>query len=187
MKRVGKFSRKHQRGMTLIISLIFLVLLTILGLSVTNTNSVQTRMAANTRQRDLAFQAAEHAMKAVETGFDDPLNAANLYIQNVILLDPAAATVAKPSYVLLNGETHANDAYYWKETFDWTTTQSTPVTGISSDLAVSQPRYTIEQMPKSTCPEDATKTCFYYRVTARGVGSNAAATSVVQTMLKFKK
>lgn len=176
-----------QRGMTLIISLIFLVILTILGLTVTNTNSVQNRMAGNTRQRDLAFQAAEHALKAAEASISDVNSDAMKYIANVISMDPSAATVAKPNYVLLSGELHANDAYYWKETFDWTTTGSLDVTGISSDLAAANPRYTIEQMPKSACPDDATKTCFYYRVTSHGVGKDSTAAAVLQGMFKFKK
>lgn len=179
--------RTQQRGVTLIIALVFLVILTLLGATVALNNSLQIRMASGTRQRDLAFQAAEHAMKASETALNNVASAESIYIQDVISLDPGAPTATKPDYLLLNGESHSNDATYWKSTFDWTTSGSVAVIGISSDLASANPRYTIEQMPKATCPDDSAKTCFYYRTTAHGVGKDSDAEVVLQSMFKFKK
>lgn len=178
---------RRQRGITLIFALIFLILLTMLGGSVAMNNSLQERMAGNTRQRDLAFQATEHALKASDAALGNAASAERVYIDNVIASDPAAATATKPAYLLLNGEGHPNDADYWKNTFDWTTTTSTQVTGVPTSLAASNPRYVIEQMPKASCPDDATKTCFYYRVTSRGVGKDSNAIVILQSMYKIKK
>jgi type IV pilus assembly protein PilX len=176
----------RQRGMTLVMALIFLLVLTLLGTTVAMNNSLQTRMAASTRQRDLAFQAAEHALKAAEAVINTAGSAESLYIQDFVATD-GMATVSKPAHLLLNGELHANDASYWKSTFDWTTSSSNPVIGISSTLAASNPRFTIEQVPKAACPEDATKTCYYFRATALGVGKDNDAAVVLQSMFKFKK
>ncbi|MGB1950272.1 MAG: pilus assembly PilX family protein [Marinobacter sp.] len=63
-----------QKGSVLIVSLIFLLLLTIVGLSAMNMTSLEERMAGNFRDHDLAFQAAEAALldaeEFVENTFD---------------------------------------------------------------------------------------------------------------------
>lgn len=187
MKHLPATLPVRQGGMTLIMALIFLLILTVLGATVATNNSLQTRMAGSTRQRDLALQAAEHSLRTAEAAIYSAASSESLYIQDVIAQDPSAAIVAKPTYVLLNGESHNNDASYWKNTFDWTTNSSNSAIGISSDLTAANPRFVIEQMPKAMCPDDVAKTCFYFRVTARGVGKDAEAAVVLQSMFKFKK
>ncbi|MBT3562982.1 MAG: pilus assembly protein PilX [Gammaproteobacteria bacterium] len=61
---VGK--QKRQSGVALFISLVMLLILTVLGLSSVQTTSVQERMARNARDTNLAFQAAESALKDAE-------------------------------------------------------------------------------------------------------------------------
>lgn len=184
-------SPQRQRGATLVIALIFLVLLTMLGVTVANNNSLQERMAGNTRQRDLAFQAAEFALKDAETVIGDAASAENIYIQAVI-----AGTLplpARPGDLLLNGEVHANDAEYWKSTFDWSgagsSTEVTAFSATAGDLVAENPRYIIEQMPTAAIanpsPPPATITYHFYRVTARGVGKDSNAAVILQTMYRF--
>jgi type IV pilus assembly protein PilX len=55
-----------QRGSALIVSLVFLLLLTILGVTAMRSSVLQERMAGNTRDTNLAFQAAETALRAGE-------------------------------------------------------------------------------------------------------------------------
>lgn len=52
-----------QRGVTLIVAMIFLAILALLGVTVAQTTQLEERMAGNTRDRDLAFQATEAALK----------------------------------------------------------------------------------------------------------------------------
>lgn len=52
----------RQQGSVLLVSLIFLLLLTIVGVSAMNITSLEERMAGNYRDQDLAFQAAEAAL-----------------------------------------------------------------------------------------------------------------------------
>ena len=51
-----KALRSNQRGVTLIVALIFLAMLMLLGVTVARTSSLEERMAGNTRDRDLARQ-----------------------------------------------------------------------------------------------------------------------------------
>lgn len=62
---------KNQTGAALIISMIILVLMTLLGLSSIRTSSLEEKMTANLRDQELAFQAAEIALRDAEKGFPD--------------------------------------------------------------------------------------------------------------------
>ena len=55
-----------QSGAALITSLIFLTFLTILGMSTLGTAMLESRMAGNSRDRNLAFQAAEMGLRDAE-------------------------------------------------------------------------------------------------------------------------
>lgn len=55
-----------QHGVALITSLIFLVILTLLGLSVVSSTTAEEKMSRNTRDVDVAFAAAEAALRDAE-------------------------------------------------------------------------------------------------------------------------
>lgn len=55
--------RHRQRGVVLFISLVLLLVLTLIGLAATRSTTQGERQAANRRDRDLAFQAAEAALR----------------------------------------------------------------------------------------------------------------------------
>lgn len=59
-------SHKQQQGMSLLVVLILLVVMSILGVAVMRSSSMQERMAANLRDRSLATQAAEAALAAAQ-------------------------------------------------------------------------------------------------------------------------
>lgn len=56
----------HQKGAALIVSLLILLVMTVLGVSAMSTSVLQERMANNHHQRQVAFQAAEAALRAAE-------------------------------------------------------------------------------------------------------------------------
>ena len=65
-----------QSGVVLITGLIFMVILTMIVLAVLRSGSLEERMAANARNRQLAMQAAEAVLRdAEETLFTDPMPA----------------------------------------------------------------------------------------------------------------
>jgi len=55
-----------QRGAALVTSILLLMVLTIIGVTVMQMSRMQERMAGNTRDLNLAFQAAEGAMRGAE-------------------------------------------------------------------------------------------------------------------------
>jgi len=63
-------SHKQQQGMSLLVVLILLVVMSILGVAVMRSSSMQERMAANLRDRSLATQAAEAALAQAVTNLN---------------------------------------------------------------------------------------------------------------------
>jgi len=58
--------QRSQRGVALIVGLVFLLLLTIIGLSSSNTAVMQERMAGNVAQANKSFQDAEGNLRITE-------------------------------------------------------------------------------------------------------------------------
>ncbi|MFP3343720.1 PilX N-terminal domain-containing pilus assembly protein [Halomonas sp. SIMBA_159] len=67
----------HQRGMALVLSLIFLAIVTILSLSSMQGAITQDRMASSQRDYSVAFQAAEAALREAETLLQNGANPGN--------------------------------------------------------------------------------------------------------------
>ncbi|MBK1647901.1 pilus assembly PilX family protein [Rhabdochromatium marinum] len=60
------FGVHHQQGMVLVIGLIFLLLMTVIGVTSIQTTTLDERMAGNLRDKNIAFQAAEAALREGE-------------------------------------------------------------------------------------------------------------------------
>lgn len=56
-------SRFRQQGVTLVVTMIMLVLITILGFSAMQTTTMQERMSGNLRDKNISFQAAEAGLR----------------------------------------------------------------------------------------------------------------------------
>lgn len=82
-------SHPRHRGSALVISLVFLVVMTLIAVGAMRDTTLQERMAGNLRDRSLAFQAAEAALREGENWLLSPagrLTAGNLADE---LADPA--------------------------------------------------------------------------------------------------
>ena len=182
----------RQQGMALVIALIFLVVLTLLGATVASNNALQERMAGNTRNRDLAFQSAEHALK---TANSDMVTAGTVMRSNVDNSIASGACTAANGF-LCSGENHDNTAYYWSkpggcgggdtDCFHWNVASNAVTAGgMTASLTATSPQYVVEQMPSASSGSPPT-TAYYFRVTARGVGKSPNSVVILQTMYKFQ-
>ena len=86
-------ARQRQRGISLLVVLILLVVMSILGLAVLRSSAMQERMSANMYDRNLAQQAAEAALVAAQ----DYLNDEDASGANWQVVEPTAATCASNS------------------------------------------------------------------------------------------
>ena len=59
-------SLRRERGAALVVALVFLLVMTVLGVTSMRTTTLQERMAGNLQDKNLAFQAAEAALREGE-------------------------------------------------------------------------------------------------------------------------
>lgn len=168
-----------QRGVTLLMALIFLMVLTLLGVTAAQMMGQEERMAGNSRNRDMAFQAAEAA-----------LNAAEKNVATFPAIFPAA-TIETPgsggeytfslclpnSQAFWNGGSAKDCKKVVKTGFDWYAADATQtITGVPN--VSEQPKYIVEKMPDSGGAKQ-------YRVTARGVGGDPNAVVILQAIFTY--
>lgn len=155
-------SPASQRGITLLIALIFLLMLSMLGIWGATNNTLQEHMAGNSRNRDLAFEAAEAALD---------------YAENTIATWRANAFDGTNGLLAYDAN-RANDATYWRNTNNWASYRQVPVGNLNQ--VAEQPRFVVEKMvPLSSSSLE------YYRITARGVGGDSTAVAILQTVVTF--
>jgi type IV pilus assembly protein PilX len=135
----------------LLVTLIFVIVLSLLGIGAAQNNSFQELMSGSTRDRELAFEGAEAALQDAKATFatwrTQPFNGTNglsLYVA-----------------------TNPNSSDWWNASAQWPNYR-TPTLSIAR--AIKQPQYRIEKMPD-------VGTVQYFRVTARGFGAAGTATS----------
>lgn len=128
-------------GSVLVISLLILLTLTILGVTAMNTTVMEERMSSNTRQRNLAHQAAETALKAAEQWLGN--TAGNVMLSSHIGMFNRDAE--------LYDNTVSGRAINWNinDTAAWTAGNSQAVTTLNSfptdaSIIPGAPRYIIE-------------------------------------------
>lgn len=192
--------RRQQRGAVLIVALMFLVLLTIIGVSGISSTTVEERMAGNVRDREAAFQAAESALRDAEIDLETSIGGTGNRDTTVWAVGVAAPTVAVScgaaftTGVCTNGPAVVPAGDYRTQIvtaagWDWTSTTKTVAyatfTGAKTIPNVfRQPRYVIEYLPEkddaSTSP-----TTRYFRISARGWGANQNTAVTLQSVYQI--
>ncbi len=183
-KRYVPLCRKnigYEKGATLFTALIFLIMLSVLGVNLAQMSSLEERMAGNNRNQDLAFQAAEAALKYVETNLTAGVI---LHTKIPVPANNTSGTVTAAGLRAIN-VCLPNNASYWNGTgsadcagttqqFAWTsgTARTAP---LSLNNIASQPMYIVERLANVGTTEK-------YRVTARGVGGDSNVVVILQAM-----
>ncbi len=164
-------SYHKQNGAVLIVSLMLLLVMTLIGVTALQSTTLEEKMAGNTRDRALAFEAAEVALREGERFFEN---------------------VALPNFNGTNGLYKADNTL-WK-TIDWTDgskviiSDALNVDGAIDDAIVAEkPSYYLEELPLSQLPGESLVVGFApppgsgnYRVTVHGFGGTTTANVVLQ-------
>lgn len=155
-----------QRGATLILTLVFLLVLTVLAVSQISVNSLLTRIATNSGDALVAFQTAEGALS----------QAANLILSGTYSLSNFLAN-SNGLYVY-----NASNAPVWS-TVNWSgSAVILSYQGNSSARAA----FMIEQLPSVTMPgQSMSKPTLIYRVSARAVGASGNGAVILQAIIAF--
>ncbi|HVY81427.1 MAG TPA: PilX N-terminal domain-containing pilus assembly protein [Steroidobacteraceae bacterium] len=150
---------RGERGASLIVALIFLVIMAMLGVTVASVTGLEQRMASNTRDRDLALQAAEAA-----------LHDAQERLKGAALRGDAVPFV----------KTRENSASFWDACFanrtapcDKTHEPEHKLVNFGPGAVAAQPLFVVEK-------KDPIGTTEIYLVTARAVGGTADTVVILQ-------
>ena len=154
--------KRSQQGITLIVALIFLVVLTLLGVGSIQDTVLEEKMAASLRFKDIAFQEAEAVLREAEDYLDQPLlddfsNTSGRYNELFSGFSDfeEGASWGAPSWVQVTWDDNIQSAYVIQEI---------PVLGLEDSKEVG-------------VAKDTRK---YYVITARAVGVNTSAQVVLQ-------
>lgn len=172
-----------EAGAALFIALIMLLLITIIGLAVARTQTLEVRMAANTQNRNIAEQAAEAALRFAESGLasdhyvDFTGDSTGLYTFNVSGTSPPAYLCVS-TWANYAGATACSGTAY------------TPITYTGATLpGALAPTFIIEALPPiclSGCATNfgnrAEPLPAVFRITANGVGGDGTSSVRLQSI-----
>ena len=159
----------NQSGAVLIISLIMLLLLTLIATTGMQSTTLEEKMAGNMRDKDLAFQAAESAIKAAEAALTPPLATSDTGTGG---LYSSASTLPTSSAILTDS--------FWTSNPVATST----VTGTNLGNGIVTPVYIIQDMGVADCVGGAVGSllCKNYRITVRATGGSTNAVAILQSV-----
>ena len=182
---------RRQHGLSLITALLFMVATLILGVSVMSINVMQERMIGNTKDHDLAMQAAEAALRDAELDVSENIKTATAFKD-----DCTDGLCTRPSKRAMPSPLPVHDALLG---FDWssdakvrkygqyTNTVTRPVAAFPT--VASQPRYVIEELGAMGAAGNSVVVGLAssndrgtaYRITARATGARDDTVVILQS------
>ena len=170
---------KRQRGVVLFIALILLLVLTSLGVVLARMQMVEERMAGNENNHQLAFQAAEAALRAAEDDLGTGVYANAQFAANtggLYQLWAEPTMLAAPFDSIVN-------TVNWNDPTVTLPYRGPPLTGIPANA--QQPTVVIEMLPAVTipsCSSGAGSPGSVFRITARAVGGDGTSQTTLQSV-----
>ncbi|MEO1201840.1 MAG: PilX N-terminal domain-containing pilus assembly protein [Pseudomonadota bacterium] len=160
----------RERGAVLVVSLIFLLVITLIAVGSTRDTVLEERMAGNTRDRNIAFQSAESGVREAEN-----------FIEAITSLGNFGSTAGL--YGLTDVEPKFFDDTTWQDT-------SQHVIANSAYGAYEAPRYTLKHVTTDSTAGGALNMSGYgdnkgsgdvtiFRITVRGTGGNVDSAEVI--------
>lgn len=141
---------REQQGAVLISGLGLLLVISLLGMTAMSTATMEEYMARNLRDHNLAFEAAEAALRAGERD-----------VRNALVAGPGSLPLGEPGF-------HEAAEDVWLYVRGVENARTLPVDHVSSDA-----RYVVEELIVPTPPgESLTRgPHFLYRITGAGFGA----------------
>lgn len=176
--------QRSQRGLSLITALLFMVAALILGVSVVGINAMQERMIGNSKDRALAMQAAEAALRDAELDISLNLNGTTAFSNDCSLglcTPPSQRSLPSPLQV------HQQLGFSWADAAK--VRAYTQYTGVEPFPSVAQaPVYVIEKLGSMGVPPGESEVDALgagrtaYRITARATGARADTVVILQSI-----
>ncbi|PRC95052.1 pilus assembly PilX family protein [Solimicrobium silvestre] len=184
----------HQRGASLIVSLVMLLVLLMLGISLANIALMGEKAARNDRDRQIAMQAAEAALTDAEMDIE---NSSRSVIFSPDSSEGFTDLCGKGDSNIYQGLCTYNGD---RKTAAWLTADIANTSGTAASVKYGRftgktmpsgagpfpnklPRYLIELM-MDTAPGQEVKAAYIYRISAVGFGTNSSTQVVVQSFYR---
>lgn len=177
--RKNKFGT-NESGAVLVVGLIMVLLISIIGISAIRGSNLQEAMAGNMREHNLAFQAAESALRDGE-GVVNPMqkNLPSFNGTNGLFLD--------------KNKIPTDSVIYYTDA-DWSNAGKAKITTLNIKKVSVQPAYVIEELDVDIAASAASEGSAVdvvgmlvtgdptpYRITAKGYGADKKASVKLQT------
>lgn len=189
---------RHQKGISLIVALIMMIAISLLGVSAAQIAMQSEKSSRGDRDRQIAMQAAESALKDAEMdirGSPDPESRSDKFSTYPLeedFIEGCGAGLANRSLGLCKPSSDLANPVWIKVDFSDSgdnSTRSVPFgrfTGqkmqIGTSMLPSQlPRYIIENVPFQAPPMNADQVATVYRITAIGFGVKPTTQVVLQS------
>jgi len=180
----------RQRGLSLVTTMVLMMATLGLGVAVMGVNAMEERMIANTKDRDLALQAAEAALRDAEQDVASNISPATAFNDTC-----TSGLCTPPSQRDNLGALASLPVDDSRLGFDWTVDANVrrygQFTGAADFPSVAaQPRYVIEKFSFLGTPagesvvlgSEPTAPGVGYRITARAVGARPETVVVLQSI-----
>lgn len=193
----------RETGAALFVSLVFLFVLTVIGLTGMQNTYLQEKMAGHMRERSIAFQSAESALRVGEEylagnipTFVCTSATDGLYVNSTPgTTTDCPASAGSPSSDQLSAPYPPENEAFWKNNTDVVSVKGFSLpgeTGHTFDNLADKPKYVLEIL-SSGAPGAAVSleagtpvppSPKYYRITAHGTGMSDSAVSVTQSVVR---
>jgi len=153
-----------QQGAVLIVALVILLIMTVIGVSAMQVTVLEEKMAGSLRDKSIAFEAAEAALRDAEGVLSQ-------------------AMIPNPSST--NGWYEYGQTQLWP-IVSWTnSSQAVQYSGPTLDNVARLPAYIIEELRPGNTDLEAglPQQVDYYRISARGIGGGSAVV-ILQSVFK---
>lgn len=164
----------RERGAVLVVGLVFLLLMTLIGVTAFVVATQEERMAGNTRDRLRALEAAEQALRECERHLGGPLPP----------LLSADGSADSGMYEAPDVDRSPAEAQKW-QTIAWDSEPTRQLAGVVE--VAEQPRCIVQRLARarsgdaSLRAEAAPSPAIAYQVTGRGVGAARGTVMVLQS------
>lgn len=184
MKNTAYCPRRNQRGAVLIFCLVFLLVLTMMGVTSMESAVLEERMAGNMQDFNAAFQAAESSL---ETGEN--------WLTGETIWPPTSADGSTTVWIRDAMDPSVSDSLHWwqdsaRDSGTWWGNNGIEVSAVEG--VATPPHYIIEEVSTVTSGQSIgigsglqNRIRVFHRITARGSGVGDAA--VVQLQSTFVK
>lgn len=164
-------------------------MLTVIGMIGVQAGLLEEKMSSNMREHDLAFEAAEMALKSAETVLKQ--QGESLVFQYAASNNATPGAYLSNSSVTLNGASYTLQSAYQKDDF-WNGSfssyfKSCPLCALAN--AGMQPEYVMEQLPQTIEAGESLETGIanqekIYRITSHGFGASASTAITLQSTFR---